>query len=158
MTVFADIAAAVADVLDAIDTHPESRRDVDVAVQVNRSADITVTAGASVPEWSSSAYTDWRTEIVVHISARASDGTKLTVAQLADRMVGRIWPVLSLAEGGLRASLEPLAMTAVGGRPGDLRIDRDVEQLNTAVGQVRVIVPVYHRTVGYTLQPWPTGA
>lgn len=152
MSVFQDLAQRTADFLRADADLPPARADVDVALAQNRAADILVNLGASVEQGSAIGYTNWRTDLVINITARAIGHQSAGV--MCDLYTARVLGHLRAGNPAYVDSLAGLGVWGINAQDGDRRISRDITQTDTAMGEAQHTLALYHRTVGDSLQPW----
>jgi hypothetical protein len=155
MSVFEDVLEACAAQLRTDADLPPARTDDDssVAMAQNRAADVLLTLGVSSEMSTSAQYTDWRTDVVVEITARPL-GTQ-SAAAMAGLYTARVLDHLRAGNAAFLARLEPLAVIGVNHQTGDRRLRRDITRTDTAMATTEYILAVYHRTVGDSLTPWP---
>jgi hypothetical protein len=155
VSVFQDIADAIVAQLRTDPDLPPARADDDGSVPLaqNRAADVLVTLGISSESMAMAAYTDWRTDVIVEITARPVG--QASAAAMCDRYLARVFDHLRAGNAELMGRLAPLAVIGINQQSGDRRIRRDVTRTDSAMAHTEYSLAVYHRTVADTLTPWP---
>jgi hypothetical protein len=155
MSVFQDLIDACAAELRSDIDLPPARTDDDasVALAQNRAADVLVTLGISSEVQSAAAFTDWRTDVVVDITARPLGSQ--SAAAMCDLYAARVINLLRAGNPAFIARLAALAVIGVNAQTGDRRIRRDITRTDTAQANTEYVLAIYHRTVADSLEPWP---